>query len=1433
MKFLLQMFCRRERGPFSAKWIISALLVLCTVSLNAQSRKIFSLPEGITENDYQPGVIIMKLREYHGKNIPSKNAEELGAIVGAKKCHKAFPNIHNTIQGRASASKHGLSNIYKIQLGKDENIVDKINQLLKYREVIYAEPYYKIKPLYIPNDPGSILPGGQQNYLTTINAYAAWDIQKGDSNIVVGVLDTGIDLDHEDLTDNIKLNYDDPINGIDDDADGYIDNYYGWDMADHNNDPGADLDEHGTSVSGVMGAKTNNGTGIAGLGFNSKILPVKIFTSLTNSFNNGYEAILYAAEQGCQVINLSWGSDDSYSDFAKDIIDFVVEEMDVVVIAAAGNTNAELNFYPASYSNVLSVGASDNQDRKASFATYSKYIDLIAPGSSEYTTANNSGYKFASGSSFASPMVAGVAALVRAEFPELNARQVMQKIRSAAHNIYDDPANQVYNEMLGRGRLDAYRALLISSDPAPRMTDFNYDNGVGSYVFYDDTLSIDVDVTNFLNKTHNGLVTLSSSSPYVTVVDSTFDISNMTQLESRSNNTSPFKVYLHPDLPTDENLIFRLGYEDINYTDYQYFDFKSDPEFINFDNQKFVLTIDSDGGLGYTSAPYNPSGIGLEYEGSELIDHTGLIIADDNNNLLSNVVTDFSFNTQDQDFTTIEKLKFYNNSTVTLDARSSFDDSNAGSDQIGLRIEQKVLANEVENDNGYIIIEYRITNTSGTTLNNLKAGIFADWDLNSSTTNKADWDSPNNLGYVYDAINNNLYGGLALISAQSGIYTAIDLNSENGNTANFSGDFTKTEKHDFLVNGNNKLSAGANGNGNEVAHIVGGNIISLENNQSVKVTFAFMVGESLSALQAELTKAQNSYHNYLNNPTITDFVNICHDSPATINPANGTNFRFYQDPDTTVFLHNGETYTTAALTESTSYYAVNIDEAYKGDIQQLRVVIKEPQADFAFDKDTVYLDESNENQVSFTDLSIEGTNWFWDFKNGFTSTNQNPTIQFPDTGVFDVKMKVTSKTGCLDSANHTIVVLSRGPKPNISNFKICEGESINITATNASNLSAYSEENLGTALQEGNSLTLGPFFSDTTFYVTNLDSTYESLAQQVLIDVDNLNPTFTFYLDSLDLNEKDVLHIDGIANNASQWEWFVNNSPAGNNESLTRSISLEETLDIKLITTGAYGCRDSVSQVIEVKKSPQPLEETFRFCLGDEVNISPSGGNLFYFYDDEERTQILHKGHSYQLSDLQASKSFYITNVDSLLESDVTPVHVSLIKKFADFSIGPDTLNISEGTTVTFRNESPNAIESTWLFEDGSTENASEFTKEFEFPAIYNVKLTTRNDIGCVDSLEKKLVVVNITGIDLLEETPYSIFPNPTNGKLTIEYDRLSNQPMTIKIYNHAGQLKMSKEVDSHRLKRHELNLEDFPKGIYLLRLSFQDYHIDERIILN
>ncbi|MFM7901175.1 MAG: S8 family serine peptidase, partial [Bacteroidota bacterium] len=312
---------------------------------------------------FEQGKIILKMKPTaratcRHNAIDDSRIQSIFQTIGASSVNKKFPNHAAPISDPQSKSVKSvdLSLLYEVSLSNSYPLEKALKLLNSSGVVEYAEPKYIQQLLYQPNDPDT----ASQYYLTLIRAYQAWDLNKGDTNMVVGVTDTGTDLDHPDLAAGIKYNYADPINGIDDDSDGYIDNFMGWDVGANDNDPSVDV-VHGSFVSGLAGAATDNSVGMAGPGFKVKYLPVKI--SNNGVLNAAYEGIVYAADMGCQVINCSWGSFAS-SQYGQDIVDYATFNKNSLVVGAAGNANNDALFYPASYKNVLSVTGTNNTDTK-------------------------------------------------------------------------------------------------------------------------------------------------------------------------------------------------------------------------------------------------------------------------------------------------------------------------------------------------------------------------------------------------------------------------------------------------------------------------------------------------------------------------------------------------------------------------------------------------------------------------------------------------------------------------------------------------------------------------------------------------------------------------------------------------------------------------------------------------------------------------------------------------------------------------------------------------------------------------------------------------------------------------------------------------------------------------------------------------------------
>ena len=408
-------------------------------------------------------------------------------LLGFKSIKKTFkstsaPAISVNERGQKTAD---ISLIYTVQVSEDADIITAAKKLAALDAVDYAEPSFVSYDQYTPNDANlnSVMPYHYDN----VSAYQAWDITLGDTNVVIGITETAINVNHEDLSGNIKYNYDDPAGNGDEDSDTYIDNFAGWDMVDDDNNLFINNEIHGDAVSAIASATADNGIGYAGIGFKCKFIPVKVGNN-SIVITHGYQGIEYAIEQGATVVNCSWGNT-TFSQVAQDIVTWSAINNDVVLVASAGNATSTAMYYPASYNYVLSVTGVDQNDLFDNGSnppfTYNDSVDVSAPGIGIYTTATFNGNFLYSppqgGTSMSSPIVAGIAGLVRSQFPCFTALEVIEKIKASAEPIDGLTQNMPYAGLIGTGRVNAEMA--VTGTPCDPVGIVESDNAVALDIY--------------------------------------------------------------------------------------------------------------------------------------------------------------------------------------------------------------------------------------------------------------------------------------------------------------------------------------------------------------------------------------------------------------------------------------------------------------------------------------------------------------------------------------------------------------------------------------------------------------------------------------------------------------------------------------------------------------------------------------------------------------------------------------------------------------------------------------------------------------------------------------------------------------------------------------------------------------------------------------
>ncbi|MFF2498504.1 Ig-like domain-containing protein [Peribacillus sp. NPDC058075] len=345
-----------------------------------------------------------------------------------------------------------LDPLITMKVPKDKNVDTFIDELEKRKDVESVEPDRLLKLEYTPNDPYFRY---FQYHHKNIETERAWDKTRGTPNVVVAVLDNGIDLNHPDLVNQLVSPYDAVSRTYNNLSEG----------------------EHGTHVAGIIGSSINNYLGGAGVAPSTSIMPIDVFAGEYAYTSDVIQGIYQAVAAGTDIINMSLGSY-YYSSSFDNAVQYAYQN-GVVIVAAAGNDATTSPHYPSSFTNVISVGSTTSSDTRSYFSNYGSDIDLTAPGSSIYSTVPNDSYGSMSGTSMASPVVAGVAALLLANEPSLTNDQVASRLYETA----DDIGNDGKDFNFGFGRVNAKKALKIKDIPVPNVFSvYDTSDSVGGYI---------------------------------------------------------------------------------------------------------------------------------------------------------------------------------------------------------------------------------------------------------------------------------------------------------------------------------------------------------------------------------------------------------------------------------------------------------------------------------------------------------------------------------------------------------------------------------------------------------------------------------------------------------------------------------------------------------------------------------------------------------------------------------------------------------------------------------------------------------------------------------------------------------------------------------------------------------------------------------------
>ncbi len=861
---------------------------------------------------YLANTVVVKLKsQQFGGLLKAQNiTTQLNQYFGQFK----FSNAKEMFGTSSTETAFGLNRIMLIKYNSNDDPLYVASKIKELNNVEWAEPKFVRHSAFVPNDPSY----SSQYNLAIIKAAQAWDISKGDTNVVIGIVDTGVDWPHPDLYANIWHNphWQTDVN--------FPGDSIGWDFGGAgsgsnptpDNNPIEDNPYHGSFVAGVASAVTNNGIGISGIGYNCKIMAVKVAqgnqvdpTSNAPYIIFGFEGIKYAADNGAKVINCSWGGG-GFSNAEQEIINYAMSK-GALVVAAAGNDGVSESFYPASYKGVLSVAATDQNDLKASFSNYGENIDLCAPGVSILSTWQPNAYDAnGAGTSFSSPLAAGLAALVFSHFPNFTPAQVAEQIRVNCDNIDSLAPNSSYHYLLGGGRINAYKALVNSNSESVRAADIQFSDaapgGNGNGVFEPgETISIKVKFINYLRSINNLSVTLNSMNSYSAIINSAFNKSNVAELDSFDNSASQFTIKLSNSLPFDATLQFRLDYSDGSYSDFQLFSIPVNPSFMTQTNNALSLTIGSKGNFGFNDYPTNLQGNGFEFMNGNNMLFEGALIIGNSSSTIEDAARGSDQNFEDTSFSIIQPFKIQiPGRDADQEGSAVLNDNNAGSSKLGITTTLHSFTFSNPPNNNFIILKYSMTNNSSSTISNFYAGLFFDWDLIDGQNDSTAFDNTGSFGYaVHTAAGFDTMVATALISSTNYGYWGVMNDGSDGSWGIYNG-FTPAEKWQAISSGIGKQKAGSG----DISEITSGGPYTIASGQTMDVAFAVAAGNSLTDLRNAISNARLKYQSIPtgieNNNQIPLTYSLMQNYPNPFNPSTVIKYQIAKEGHVTLKIYD-------------------------------------------------------------------------------------------------------------------------------------------------------------------------------------------------------------------------------------------------------------------------------------------------------------------------------------------------------------------------------------------------------------------------------------------------------------------------------------------------------------------------------------------------
>lgn len=873
-----------------------------------------------------PGALIVKLKDQkiQAKTIngsPAAAFRSFGVSLEETVWKPEFDQkLSQVKQKRKSANPAGLTleglrRTYRAEILDSRDPYEVAAQLSKLPYVEYAEPVYLNSTQALPND--SLVNKGGHAYFDHMGFPQAFDITTGSSDVIIAIVDSGVDYTHPDLDGKLWRNEAEISgNGIDDDNNGFIDDVIGWDFwnsgltfatIEQDNDPIGSGSDHGTHVAGSAAAETNNGSGIAGTGYNCRYMAIKAGgipndpatpADESRSIGFGYDGILYAIQNGADVINNSW-SGPSPSLFGRDVIKFA-SESDVVVVCAASNDGVDQYAYPASFPGAFSVaalgdGPNPNGRTRASFSNYNWAVDVAASGVSILSTVFSSAsniYGVKSGTSMASPIVAGLAGLVRSRFPEMNAEQVVTQIRASSTNIDAVNSSSVAGK-LGNGVINAAKAV-TSVMPGILLKEYRLTSASGAKPRPGESGTLRVVLKNV-----GASVTVALSGVAIRRNTTLGQIPASVFIPSGEDVTIDIPVTISAAFSLTTTPAFRINFssETEGYSDFVIIEI-TDFAFSAHDNSNIITSFSSDGTMGWQVAEDPNTGVGF----SAYMNSLGRF----SDNLLYESGLMFSIGSEifnkargvgevaDEHFLSKLAHRVGTRSTGNQIGSGTFDFS-LKPDAPDVLVTQETFSFADGALKNSIIARYNVKNNTSEMISNLRMGVFSDWDLGEVSGNATGFIAEDTIMYVYEPGNPELpfvatlpyrkvSSLFAINNGFDGTQSRTEFGLYPGNPPN--GGFTDQEKNWALSNGLDKTVV----EGADISTVSASGPYNIPAGGSIDIAFIHAYGETEQELIAAVraAKAVNIFELSTNSerdtPTVPIVAGILNAYPNPFNP---------------------------------------------------------------------------------------------------------------------------------------------------------------------------------------------------------------------------------------------------------------------------------------------------------------------------------------------------------------------------------------------------------------------------------------------------------------------------------------------------------------------------------------------------------------------